>query len=192
MNHSISLRVVLCCGLLAATAYADHHGELQTVKAGPLELKVPKSWKSERPRSRMRAAQLSVPGKDGEKAELVVFDFGGPSGGLRNNVERWLGQFQSTDRKVEMLEGKHAGGSYFWVALEGTWKKPIGPPIAQRTTDTPDSAVTNVMLVDEKNGSKKYYFLKLMGPNELVKSQSKALKAAFGADAETEKPFSLD
>lgn len=73
-----------------------------------------------------------------------------------------------------------------------TWKKPDGPPFTRKTIDKPGSRVIGVVLVVEKEGMKDYYFLKLSGPDELVKSQAGALRKALGADEKLEKPFDLN
>jgi gluconolactonase len=165
---------------------------LKTVKARSIELKVPAAWKAGRPTS-MRAAQMQIPGPapDAEGAEFVVFYFGGPTGGIRANVERWIGQFRAPKRKVEMRQGKCTAGSYILVDISGTWNKPDGPPFARKTVATPGSRVMNVILIEEKGGEKDYYFLKLSGPDAFVKSQKGALLVSIGNDAESEKAFDL-
>ena len=192
LKDLIQSLLCLCLILSIAPAFAEA-AELKTVKARSIELKVPAAWKSSKPASSMRAAQLAIPGKtpSDQGAELVVFYFGGPTGGTKANIERWMGQFHAKDRTVDMLQGKCSAGSYILVDITGTWKKPNGPPRARRTIDAPNSRVVNVILITDAGGSRDYYFLKMSGQKALVKGQMDALRVAIGADRDSEKPFKL-
>ena len=194
MLRHLILTLLCPCLVLSTARASDEATKLKTVKARSIELNVPATWKSSRPASQMRAAQFTIPGKtpSNQVAELVVYYFGGPTGGTKANIDRWVGQFHAKDRKVEMSQGKCTAGSYIWVDIAGTWKKPDGPPVARKTIDTPDSRVVNVILIEEAAGKRDYYFLKISGPKALVKSQSSALRVAIGADPDSEKPFRLE
>ncbi len=138
----------------------------------------------------MRAAQFSIPGNPSD-AELVVFHFGGPTGGVKANVDRWIGQFETEGLALKMYQGKCAAGSYILVDTQGTWNKPDGPPFARKTLSTPNSRVLNVIVIEEKEGEKDYYFLKLAGHQDVVSDLTKTLRTAIGADLTSEKPFDL-
>ena len=168
--------------------------QLKKVKAKDITLEVPASWKSIQLQSKFRAAQLSIPGKDdkAEKADLVVYHFGGPTGGVKANVGRWIGQFQEKGRAVQLVRGKSKQGDYILAEISGTWNKPDGPPFAQKTVEKPGSRVIGVILITENEGDKDYYFLKFSGPESLVKQQAAALRTSFAADAKSEEPFKLD
>ena len=180
--------------VIAAAAAVAETTKLKTVTARSIELRVPESWKSVKVTSRMRAAQLVVPGEtaDDQSADLVVYYFGGATGGIKANIDRWIGQFRPKGRTVELVRGKSEQGDYFLVDISGTCKKPDGPPFAQKTIDKPGSRVISVILATDKDNVTDYYFIKFSGPDALVKSQAATLRTAFGADPESEKPFSLD
>lgn len=180
---------VVVCLLLQATAKSEQP-ELKTIQARSLELKVPATWVKKEAASSMRVAQFSIPGDAGD-ADLVVFYFGGPTGGVKANVERWIGQFDKEGLQLKMTQGKCNAGSYILVDTAGTWNKPDGPPFAQKTVATPNSRVLNVIVIEEKEDAKDYYFIKLSGQKDVVGGQAKALRTAIGADAESEKPFEL-
>ena len=59
----------------------------------------PVTWIEHPPTSSMRAANYTVPGRDGnEAAHIVVFYFGPTQGGtIEDNIQRWRTQFQVTD-----------------------------------------------------------------------------------------------
>ena len=181
---------ILCLALPLIGLADEPATELKTVKARTIELRVPAAWQEQQTTSSMRAAQLSIPG-DPEPAELVVFYFGGPTGGSKANIERWIGQFQKEGLELEMFQGKCTAGSYILVDCKGTWNKPDGPPFARKTIATPNSRVLNVIVIEEKDGEKDYYFLKLSGHQDLVGKQTTAIRAAIGADADSEKKFEM-
>jgi gluconolactonase len=174
----------------------DESGDkLKTVTARDIQLQVPEAWQQGRPSSSMRAAQFTIPNpeKQGDSAELVVFYFGGPTGGIQSNLQRWIGQFSESERKVDVVTGKCRDGSYVLADISGTWKKPIGPPMLRKTVDAPGSRVIGVILIQKKeNAEEDYYFLKLSGPDELVRQQADALRKAFGADPGSEQPRALE
>lgn len=175
-------------------AFADDASDsVRAVQARTIELKIPADWTTQKTAAEMRVAQFGVPANsdDGEDGQLVVFYFGGPTGGIEANVKRWIGQFAAEDRKLEMFQGKCAAGSYILVDTTGTWNKPDGPPFARKTISTPNSRVLNVILIEEKDDQQDYYFMKLSGSVDLVSKHTAALRTAIGAEAETEKPFEL-
>ena len=184
-----TLSIVFGICLVCCTTRADE-SELQSVRARTLDLQVPKNWVSKATTSEMRAAQFTIPG-DPLDADLVVFYFGGPTGGIKANVERWIGQFGKEGLVLEMYQGKCAAGSYILVDTQGTWNKPDGPPFARKTIATPNSRVLNAIVIEEKDGEKDYYFLKLSGHQDVVGDLTKALRTAIGADLETEQAFTL-
>ena len=169
--------------------------EVQNVKAGNLTLKIPPNWKQSKTTSQFRLAQFQIPGDQAndDPAELVVYYFGGgPTGGVAANVQRWIDQFQPQGRKAELFSGKSELGEYVLANISGTWKKPDGPPFAQKTIDKPGSRVIGVVLMMPKGDEKEYFFLKLAGPDAVVQQQVDALRTAFAADAASEKPFELE
>lgn len=158
------------------------------VKAGPLTLQVPASWKSEEPSNRLRLAQFSLPAAedDRENAELVL---SGPFGGsARENVERWIAQFEAEGREVTMTQGVSEQGKYIFVELAGTYNMPIGPPIRRQSKPMPGYRVLNVMLMTQSGN----YFFKLAGPDKTVKSAAAALRKSFGGEPAKESEYTLE
>lgn len=164
--------------------------EPSTVKAGDLTLTVPKQWKQQQPSNNLRLAQFVIPApKEGvEAGELVI---SGPFGGSANaNVQRWLTQFDPTDRELSMTQGDSKQGKYVLVDMVGTYKRTVGPPIRQQTESVSGFRVINVMIgVNDGRGGN--YFLKLTGPKETIDPVAETLRSTFGADASQEKPFEL-
>lgn len=194
MNFAIKFvcPVIFVWGVVFSLASAAEE-KVKTVAAKDLKLQVPASWKEVKTTSQFRAAQFAIAGKDAkdEEAELVVYHFGGPTGGVNANIARWVGQFEEKGRNVKLLQGKSKQGEYYLADISGTWKKPDGPPFARKTIDKPGSRVIGVVLITGEGEKQDYYFLKLAGPDALVKSQSDALRAAIGANAKSEKAYEL-
>lgn len=162
------LSVVLGSMLLGAAGTAAA-GE--SFKVSEFTFDTPKGWAKERPKSSMRKAQLSAPGKDGAKAAEVTFFYFGPSsgGGVQANVSRWFGQFQ--DRKNEKAEEKKVGEvKVTYVSTEGTFMS--GPPFGGPKTPVPNSGLMGA-IVEGAQGS---VFVKMTGPLSTVQAATPAFK----------------
>jgi len=150
-------------GVLMSSADAARAAE-GTFKVSEFTFATPEGWKKEQPKSSMRKAQLSAPGKDGAKDAEVTFFYFGPSsgGGVQANVSRWFGQFK--DRKNEKAEEKTVGGvKVTYVTTDGTFMS--GPPFGGPKTPVPNSSLLGA-IVEGKNGS---VFVKMTGPSATVK-----------------------
>jgi hypothetical protein len=144
--------------------------------AGPIEFTVgsftfarPENWEWVAPTSPMRKAQLSVPGNAGSPpAEVTFFHFGaGQGGSVQANVDRWFKQFSDgyTDAKSEQ-----AGSTTItFVKAEGTFASgmPGGP-----TTPLKNYAMRGAIL-ESSSGD---VYVKMTGPNEVVKGAAPALE----------------
>ena len=89
--------------LSAATALAADAGT--TVELDSLKSAAPAGWKKEEPtamQKNFRKYQFRIAKADGDKedAEVVVFFFGAGGGGTKDaNLQRWKGQFKTSDGK---------------------------------------------------------------------------------------------
>ena len=159
--------------------------ETDVVKLKNLKLKVPKTWEKAKSSSSMRLATYQVKPVEGEqdKAELTVFNF--PNQDIKQNIDRWVSQFQATGRKAKTTKGTCSTGEYYLVEASGIFKKPDpnSPPFLRKTTDAPDYRMLGVILPVEGSGM---YFLKLTGPDKTVHAQAKAFRASFGGDLKNE------
>lgn len=142
-------------------------------KVSEFTFKCPKDWEQKPSTSRMRAAELAVPGKDGlDDAEVVFYYFGPSQGGsVRANVDRWLGQFQEprTDKNSKEESKTVNGVKVTYVHAEGTYMS--GPPFGAKTPK-PDYVML-AAIVEGKQGS---VFVKMTGPKAVVEPAKKAMK----------------
>ncbi len=175
-------------GVIVQTV-AEEKAKTVEVKAGDITLTVPESWESQPPSNNLRLAQFRIPNVAGEtaEAELVVFPpFGGS---VNDNVVRWIRQFDPQGIKLKMTQGQGGLGTYYYVDVAGTYKKPDGPPFLRKTIDAPDHRMLAVMLTVENRGN---YFLKLVGPAKTVAAAEAAFRNSFGAKADSEKEYKLE
>lgn len=177
----------------AASAEEKAKTKIETteIKVDALTLSVPKTWEQKPPANRLRKGQFIIPKAEGDKstAELVISSFGGGGGGVKANIDRWIGQFDSKGRKAKLTQGKSAQGPYVFVDITGTYKKPIGPPIAGKTERLPNARMLGVMLYIEK--AQAMYFLKLPGETKTITAAADEFRNSFGADIKSEKDVKL-
>ncbi len=125
----------------------------------------PDFWSRTTPRSSMRKAQLSVPGKSGgEKGEVVFFHFGpGNAGGTQGNVNRWLGQFEEPKEQLphKITKSKIGKTPVTFVRAEGTYLS--GPP-ARRKIPKRNFALLGAIVEAEQG----FVFIKFTGPKAVV------------------------
>ena len=138
--------------------------EVQQSTDSGLQYDRPDGWRDGR-MSVMRLAAFAV-GPTEDEAEVTVIEAGG---GLRENVDRWLGQVRGDDPPKEVVD----------QALRDAKRIKISGRAAQRfllTGDDPESGdVIDATIVSLDQGSS--MFIKMTGPAKTVAGQSKALDA---------------
>lgn len=140
----------------------------QTVDVGGLTFQVPASWKSQRPTSSMRKAQLRVAPVEGEKdeAELVVFVFPGGAGTVEANVTRWQNQFKDDGGNAPAVQSKTLKGKNTEVTrveVAGRYLDPFA-----NTGPRPNFRLLGAIVTTDDAG----YFLKMVGPDKTMKAIS--------------------
>ena len=152
-----------------------------------LEIQVPANWKQQQLASSMRLAQFAIGPTEGDldPAELAVFP---PMGGsVSENVKRWIDQFQPSGRTYKTTTGKFPGGEYVLLDISGTFKKPDGPVMMQKTKPAPEYRMLAAMLLTDKGN----YFIKFPGPTKTVEANVENFRKIFGGDASKEEPYAL-
>ena len=194
LPRRISFVLLLGCCLTVLPLFANAADDkkkdpekTREVKIESLTLNVPQSWEQKPPSNKLRKAQFNIPKAkdDKEGVELVIFSFGGGGGGVQANIKRWVGQFESKGRKSKITSGESPQGKYIFVDITGTYKMPVGPPIAGRTKTVPNARMLAVILHVQK--AKANYYLRMAGENKTISAAAEAFRASFGADIKTEK-----
>jgi hypothetical protein len=151
------------------------------IKIGPFTFTVPDGWRQVTPSSPMRKAQLEV-ARGPAKAEVTFFQFGATEGGsAADNVTRWYAQFPGSDDK-HITEHAQSGPVKITFAMtEGTFSSgmPGGP-----TTPMTDYALCGAIL----EGADGNVFIKMTGPNAVVKESTEAFKKMVSEAAKSAGP----
>jgi hypothetical protein len=162
-------------GLVAAfvgIAVAADDGP-KTIKSGPLSFKVPAAWKTEKPKTSMRAAQLKIEPIKGDEdpAELVVTAFPAGAGSLDANIERWERGFVDADKKtpkakIEKKKGINVdvtkvevGGHYVAAIMPGQ----------PGNYDKPNYKLLGAIVLSPEGS----FFFKLTGPEKTIAAKAK-------------------
>jgi hypothetical protein len=141
----------------------------ESVKVEPFTFALPEGWKSVTPSSPMRKAQLEI-ARGPEKAEVTFFHFGADQGGTaEDNVARWYAQFPGSE-KNRITEHVQIGSVKITFAMtDGTFSSgmPGGP-----TTPMEGYALCGAILESAAGN----VFVKMTGPNAVVKASMEAFK----------------
>jgi hypothetical protein len=186
MPTSLRATAFLMTSLACTIALA---AETKEVTIEKLKFNVPTSWKQEEPSNALRLGQFKIPAVEGDtdQAELYVTP---PIGGTaKANIQRWVNQFQASGRQVKMTKGTCPQGEYVFVELSGTYNKPDGPPVLQKTKPVEGYRMMGVMLTVQGGGN---YFFRMTGPDKTVAAQAEAFRASFGAKATGETEYTLE
>lgn len=158
----------------------------KSVVAGGFKLEIPENWDYKESTRQFRVGEIKVPAVEGDETagELILYTWGpGGGGGVKENVERWIGQVEEKGRTLKMTTAKGKFGDYTYVELTGTYKKPVGPPFAMMSKTVTDWGVVN-LFIEAPDGN---YSVKFDGPKKTVAASVAAFKKAFAFDPETEK-----
>ena len=164
--------------VLAATGV---FAETNEVKVGAFTFAVPEGWTQVNPSSPMRKAQLEI-ARGPAKAEVTFFHFGKDQGGsTAENVARWYAQFPGSE-KNQITENVQVGPVKVTFAMtEGTFSSgmPGGP-----TTPMEGYGLCAAIL-ESAEGS---IFVKMTGPQAIVKTSTEAFKKMVTDAAKTAAP----
>jgi lipoprotein-anchoring transpeptidase ErfK/SrfK len=165
------MRTALTVGLFFLLAAAAFPAEqpMASVRVGAFTFTVPDGWKTVTPSSPMRKAQLEI-AQGSDKAEVTFFQFGAGEGGTpAENVARWFAQFPGSDAKRKTENVQAGSVKITFAATGGTFSSgmPGGP-----TTPMTDYALCGAIL-ESPDGN---IFIKMTGPEPVVKSATETLK----------------
>jgi hypothetical protein len=141
---------------------------------GALNMTVPATWKTVPPRSRIVEHEFQAP-KQGDTVSRITIMAAG--GSIKDNVDRWFGQFAQPDGKatkdVAKVEKKTVGDyEVTLVDIPGTMTESMGGgPFAPGKTVKREGYRMLGAIIDTKD--KGLQFIKLTGAAELVEQQAK-------------------
>jgi hypothetical protein len=153
----------------------------EPVKVGAFTFAVPDGWKSVTPSSAMRKAQLEI-AQGSDKAEVTFFQFGaGQGGNAADNVARWFAQFPGSEAKQKSETVQAGSVKITYVTTEGTFSS--GMP-GGTTTPMSGYALCGAIL-ESSDGN---VFIKMTGPEALVKSSTEAFRKMVSDAAKNSAP----
>jgi hypothetical protein len=169
----------LVLGFIALASGAEESSGYAKVEA--FKFALPEGWKSVAPSSPMRKAQLEI-ARGPEKAEVTFFHFGADQGGtVADNISRWYAQFPGSE-KNRITENVQVGPVKITFAMtDGTFSSgmPGGP-----TTPMEGYALCGAIL-ESASGN---VFVKMTGPNAVVKASTEAFKKMISEAAKSVTP----
>lgn len=175
------MRTALAVTAFFALTATGVFAETKEVKVGAFAFAVPEGWTQVTPSSPMRKAQLEI-ARGPAKAEVTFFHFGKDQGGsTAENVSRWYAQFPGSEGK-QITENVQVGPVKITFAMtEGTFSSgmPGGP-----TTPMTGYALCGAIL----EGAEGSIFVKMTGPEAIVKSATEAFKKMVTDGAKTGAP----
>ena len=135
-------------------------------RIGPVRFDRPDGWNYSRPTDGVRAAQLEK--KTGSTPLIITFTRfpPGSGGSVQANIDRWTGQFLSTEAPAEILKPEGTSLPLTTVKLSGTMRGGVPGGPAQ---DTPASLLLGAIL-ESPDG---LVIAKLAGPKAAVSREEK-------------------
>ncbi|MFN0135047.1 MAG: hypothetical protein ACKVS9_02905 [Phycisphaerae bacterium] len=148
--------------------------------AAEVKFEAPADWTKQQPRSSMRKAQYGLPRVEGdsEDGELVVFYFGkGEGGPVRDNIERWKGQFKTADgkplpgdaSKEEKFEA--SGLPVSWLDVSGRYDPGQMPGVP--ATGPRDNFRMFAAVIETPGGT---WFVKATGPAATMAKREESIR----------------
>ncbi len=132
---------------------------------------MPDGWVSETPNSRMRRAQIRLPGPDSlEDAEMAVFVFPGSGGSVTDNLNRWYKQFKQPDgadseERAEISKVRVNDLNVTIVYVTGTYlQSPSTMMMGAPVKEVPSAAML-AAIVETKTDP---WFFKAVGPQSTI------------------------
>ncbi len=143
--------------------------------AGGIKWNAPASWKPQAPRQ-MRVATYDIPAAPGADAgECGVFYFGkGQGGGVDDNLERWVKQFEGASAPKKGEKSIH-GLRVHTIDISGTYLQ-SGGPMMQSQGKKPGYRLLGA-IVEAPEG---YIFFKSIGPSATIGKAQADFDALLG------------
>lgn len=130
----------------------------------------PESWTQENPASAMRIVQYAC-GVD-PSVKVVGFFFG-QQDMIRENIDRWKGEFAKVDKSNET---KLSGDKITYVEIEGVFRVKSAP-MSSDFVETP-GYMTLAAIVPSNEGP---YYFKANGPSDVLKKEIENFKKFVGS-----------
>lgn len=155
----------------AAAAAEETDKEATTFQVANHTFSYSKPWVEKQVTSPMRAAELSYDHED-EKLEDLSVAFFHMGGTMRQNLDRWIGQFAGAP-KVEEEEMDFDGTKVVMLVATGTYNESSGGPFSGNTTPREDYTMLGAVVGTD---TPRFVFLKMAGPSASVAAMKEDFK----------------
>ena len=145
------------------------------------KMTVPAAFKTAPKKSRIIAHEFAASGEGDETARVTMMAAGG---GVQPNLDRWKGQFSGDDKEVGDVETWNvAGFEIHMMDVSGNYAETMGggPFSGGKKVMRKDYAMRGAIIVDPRGPS---YFVKMIGPGEIVKANQDAFKTMINSLSE--------
>jgi hypothetical protein len=140
---------------------------------GEGKITVPADFKRVEPKSRIIQHEFQAKTGEGDDVKTARVTMMAAGGDVKANIQRWQGQFAGGDQDARKTEEMKVGKwKVYVVDVNGNFAERVGGPFAGgKVVNRENYAMVGVILEDP-NGRK--FFLKMIGPAEVVKANRKA------------------
>ena len=160
-----------------AAAQPAAAAETLALADGALRLTVPAGWKVKKPESRIIEHELAVPpaGDDKDPGRVTIM---GAGGSIRDNIDRWAGQFSQPDgsdsqKALKETKAQVAGLDVVLIDISGTYKDSRGPFSGVPAVERPEYRMLAAIIQGKGAGN---YFVKFYGPRQTVADNAAAFQ----------------
>jgi gluconolactonase len=163
---------------LATATWADDKPQAKPTKVGSAEFKVPGDWVAQQPKRQFRILQWGVPTAEGDETAPVIYvsELPGTAGGVKGNIDRWIGEYESKEGKEKTETFEADGIKIHTLAVTGTFMESMGGPFSGGKK-TPRENYQTLGAIIEIPDSANTYFFKMVGPKKSVAAQKDAFVA---------------
>lgn len=150
-------------------------GASETLKIAKDQLVIvtPDNWKSVPPKSNFLLHEFRVPA-EGKDFARITFSISG--GSIKQNIDRWIGQFDSSAKVDSSVEKKSIDGlDVHMVDISGTYKETMGGgPFAPGPVKKLENHRVLGAIVVLKDGTQ--VFMKATGPKAILEENKEAFQ----------------
>ncbi|MCM2372375.1 gluconolactonase [Aporhodopirellula aestuarii] len=189
LNRPFSTLVIAVCLASFATVAAVAVGDEAPAAASPTKvtvfesgtLVVPPEFKPAPKANNIIEHEFAASAGEGDNVETARVTMMPASGGVKANIDRWIGQFSSTDRKtVGPKETESGGWTVHVVEVSGQYSERMGggPFAGGRVVRREGYAMMGAILVEPEGDAphRRQYFVKMIGPESVIKANGEAFK----------------
>lgn len=177
LRHFTSFAAIACLGLTTLATAADAPGasktdaKVETIDVfGEFKMTVPKAFKRSKLGSRILEHEFVATAGEGDAAKKARVTFMAAGGGVKPNIDRWMGQFSGGDKDAQKTDVVKVGKlTVHVVDCSGRFGEKMGggPFAPGRTIQRTDYAMAGAIMAHPEG---RLYFVKMIGPASVVKA----------------------